>query len=143
MDKKTPPAVRFSPINIYLYVLWPWNFLSFNTYLHDTLEQILGSQQVIGPDSRRFLGKLRFFWLNPYKIWNCINFVLWKVWPPHFSQKLISARQEKEHIILLIMMSFWQIITSWRILQNLLRLRGVKIFKNMKGIYSDKKWNYI
>ena len=106
--------------------------------------KFLGSQQVIGSDSRQFLGKLRFFWLNPYKIWNCINFVLWKVWPPNFSQKLISARQEKEHIILLIMMSFRQIMTSWRILQNLLRLRGIKIFKNiMKAIYSDKKWNYI
>ena len=106
--------------------------------------KFLGLQQVIGPDSRRFLGKLCFFWLNPYKIWNCITFVLWKVWPPNFSQKLISKRQEKEHIIWLIMMSFWKTMTSWRILQNLLRLCGIKIFKNiMKAIYSDKKWNYI
>ena len=106
--------------------------------------KFLGLQQVIGQGSRQFLGKLCFSCLNPYKIWNCITFVLWKVWPPNFSQKLISTRQEKEHIILLIMMSLQQIMASWRILQNLLRLRGIKIFKNiMKAIYSDKKWNYI
>ena len=127
-----------------MYVLWPWNFLTLNTYLYDTLEQIFGVTTSHRPRLKTTSWKIMFFLVKSLQIWNCITFVLWKVWPPNFSQKLISTRQEKEHIILLIMMSLREIMTSWRILQNLLRLRGIKIFKNiMKAIYSDKKWNYI
>ena len=38
-QKRSP--VGFSAANSYVYALWPWNFLTFNIHLFDTLGQIL------------------------------------------------------------------------------------------------------